>query len=218
MHSFDKRHRGNIVGQSNSFTVSFTAKIVISHMNRPNIILTGFMGSGKTTVGKLLARRLDYRFVDTDQLIEERSGLTIPEIFRQKGESFFRALETEIARELATGQGMVISTGGKLMLDAVNAEVLAAGGRVFCLIASPEETLKRVSMDSAHKRPLLDTADPLNSIVNLLRERQEGYGQFCKINTTGKSPEEVENDILAIFADDPPPAPPTCQKNTSVTS
>ena len=176
-------------------------------MRKPNIILTGFMGSGKTTVGKLLARHLDYRFVDTDQLIEERSGLTIPEIFRQKGEASFRALETEIARELATERGLVISTGGRLMLDAVNAEALGAGGRVFCLIASPEETLKRVSMDSAHKRPLLDTIDPLDAIVSLLQERRHGYGQFCEIDTTGKSPEEVRDDLLAIFHNDSAPSP-----------
>ncbi len=168
-------------------------------MKRPNIILTGFMGSGKTTVGKLLARQLGYQFVDTDHLIEQRCGMTVPKLFKQKGEETFRAMEADIAKELGAGQGMVISTGGKLMLDPKNAQVLGSSGRVFCLIASPEETLKRVSLENGGKRPLLDTRDPLERIITLLQERQAGYSRFCRIVTTGKSPEEVGDDVLKIF-------------------
>ena len=84
-------------------------------MSKPNIILTGFMATGKTTVGKRLAEQLDYDFVDTDELIVERSGQTVAEIFRQKGEAAFRRMESEISQELGGKEGLVVSTGGRLM-------------------------------------------------------------------------------------------------------
>jgi shikimate kinase len=172
-------------------------------MTKPNIILTGFMGSGKTTVGKLLAKQLSYNFVDTDSLIEQRCGMTVQELFKTKGEEVFRIMEADIARELGTGQGMVISTGGGLMLNPTNARALSASGRIFCLVASPEETLKRVSIDSGAQRPLLDMATPLDRIVELLQERQDGYSRFQQIVTTGKSPEEVADNLLKIFRENP---------------
>jgi shikimate kinase len=172
-------------------------------MTKPNIILTGFMGSGKTTVGKLLAKQLGYNFVDTDHLIEQRCGMTVQELFKTRGEEVFRIMEADIARELGTGQGMVISTGGKLMLNPTNARALGTSGRVFCLVASPEETLRRVSVDSGTKRPLLDTTNPLDQIVGLLQERQDGYSRFCRIVTTDKSPAEVAENLLKIFLENP---------------
>lgn len=168
-------------------------------MSRPNIILTGFMGCGKTTVGKLLARHLKYAFVDTDQLIEERSGMSIPEIFASRGEAAFRALEAEVARELGTGEGMVIATGGRLMLAPGNAETLGARGEVFCLAARPEDILRRVSRKSQAVRPLLDAADPLARIVELTREREAGYARFRQIDTSGKNPQKVMQEILALI-------------------
>ncbi len=168
-------------------------------MNRPNIILTGFMGSGKTTVGKLLARKLSYDFIDTDQMIEQRCGMTVLELFQTKGEKIFRAMEADISQELGARRGLVVSTGGKLMLDPDNAQALRAAGRVYCLVASPEETFKRVSLDTSAKRPLLDTVSPLDKIAELLRERQAGYNQYCQIVTTGKSPEEVAENVLENF-------------------
>lgn len=168
-------------------------------MTRPNTILTGFMGSGKTTVGKLLAQKLGYEFIDTDRLIEMRCGMTIQELFKIRGEKVFRTMEAKTACELGAGQGMVISTGGKLMLDPANAQALGAGGQVFCLVASPEETLRRVAADTGAKRPLLETTNPLDRITELLQQRQDGYNMFCQIVTTGKSPEEVADSLLEIF-------------------
>jgi len=168
-------------------------------MNRPNIILTGFMGCGKTTVGKLLARQLQYEFVDTDHLIEERSGMSIPEIFKSRGEAAFRSLEATVARELGAGEGMVIATGGRLMLDPENARILGMSGSVFCLAARPEEILQRVSRKSQAARPLLNSPDPMARIVELTREREESYARFPQISTSGKSPQEVMQDILARF-------------------
>ena len=101
--------------------------------HRKNIILTGFMGTGKTTVGKLLAQRLGYRFVDTDELIQARQKRSIPEIFTESGEAAFRAMEREIAPELAAQEGLIISTGGGMMLDPANIVALAQKGQIFLL-------------------------------------------------------------------------------------
>ena len=125
-----------------------------------NIVLTGFMGTGKTTVGRLLAERLGYEFVDTDSLIEQRHG-TIAEIFRSRGEDAFRQIERELAAELGDRQGLVISTGGRLMLDPRNVASLSRNGRVFCLVATPDEILDRIVKDEAGiERPLLSVPDP----------------------------------------------------------
>lgn len=167
-----------------------------------NIILTGFMGTGKTTVGLLLAKRLQYRFVDTDQLIAQRCGMTVDELFRTRGEKVFRDMEADTAREFGGGEGVVISTGGRLMLDPANARVLTANGRVFCLVATPEEILRRVSADNGGKRPLLDTAKPLARVVELLEERRGGYAQFTQITTSGRSPQQIVRQIVDILDQD----------------
>ncbi len=172
-------------------------------MSKFNIILTGFMATGKTTVGKLLAAQLGYDFVDTDELIEARSGQTIAEIFSEKGETAFREMEAAIARELADKDGLVISTGGRLMLDASNAEVLSRQGRVFCLVATPEEIMARVANDTGVRRPLLEVPDPIERIVEIMQQREEGYGRFPQLATSDKMPEEVIKDLAGIIQADP---------------
>lgn len=173
-------------------------------MNRPNLILTGFMGTGKTTVGRLLARELDYEFVDSDALIEAREGCTIADIFRGRGEGAFRALEAEAARELAGRRGLVIATGGRMMLDRENAAVLGRTGRVFCLRAAPGEILARVSGPGQPRRPLLETGAPLDRIAALLAERAAGYARFERIETGGRAPEAVCREILKALGVDVP--------------
>jgi shikimate kinase len=157
-----------------------------------NIVLTGFMGTGKTTVGRLLAERLGFGFVDTDELVVQRDGRTIPTIFAEEGEAYFRGLETAVALELSTQSNLVIATGGRLMLDPVNAAALEKNGRVFCLTASPEEILARVGGGG---RPLLNVPDPAARIRGLLAERAAGYGRYPQINTTGKTADEVVWEI-----------------------
>ncbi len=169
-------------------------------MQQANIILTGFMASGKSTVGALLASRLGYRFVDTDHLIEQRSGMSVQELFRQRGEPAFRAMEAELARELGSGKGMVISTGGGLMVDPANARALGASGRVFCLVATPAEILHRVTTDTASCRPLLQSPDPQARIESLLAERTQQYSRFRQLDTTGKTPEEVVERLLETIS------------------
>ncbi len=168
-------------------------------MTRPNIIITGFMGTGKTTVGKLLATQLGYDFVDTDELIVARSGQTVEEIFQEKGEAAFRKMEAAVARELAGKEGLVISTGGRTMLDPTNAAALSKSGRVFCLVARPEEIMERLARDPEIRRPLLDGPDPIARIVEIMREREKGYARFPQLVTSGKSPEELTTLLIEIL-------------------
>jgi shikimate kinase len=172
-------------------------------MSRPNIILTGFMGTGKTTVGKLLAKKLDYAFVDTDDLIVERSGQTVTDIFHEKGEAEFRRMESEIAQELGEKEGLVVSTGGRLMLNPANAESLGRSGRVFCLVATPEEILRRVESDTQIRRPLLEGPNPIERIIDLLRQRKEGYIRFPQMVTSDKTPDEVTRNLISIIQANP---------------
>lgn len=159
-------------------------------------MLTGFMGTGKTTVGQLIARELGWAFVDTDHLIIERHG-SIDEIFAEQGEGTFRELERQAAAEAATGRHQVIATGGRMLLDPANADVLTATGRVFCLAASAEEIIHRLRADvDGPVRPLLAGDDPAAAVARLLNERAAGYGQFEQVVTTGRSPQDIATDII----------------------
>ena len=172
-------------------------------MKKPNIILTGFMATGKTTVGRLLAEELGYEFVDTDELIEARSGQSVAEIFHHKGEAAFRDMEADLARELADKQGRVISTGGRMMLDPENAAALSKSGRVFCLVATAEEILQRVAEDTHHRRPLLEVPNPIERIVELLEQREADYGRFPQMVTSDKIPEEVTKILSGLYQASP---------------
>lgn len=168
-------------------------------MAKANIILTGFMGTGKSTVGRLLARQLGYTFVDTDALIQERAGQSIPDIFRDQGEAVFRAMEASIALELGGKQGLVIATGGRMMLEPANAAALGRTGRVFCLVATAEEIMARVSADPGVKRPLLAASDPMARIVELMRRREEGYSRFTQITTSEKTPQQIARYLIDLY-------------------
>jgi 3-dehydroquinate synthase len=167
-------------------------------MNQINITLTGFMGTGKSTVGQLLAEQHSLVFVDSDNLIEERDGRSVATIFREEGEPFFRRLEAEIARELAKRRGMVIATGGRMMLDANNAAALEATGPVFCLTAEADTILDRLA-DEPGQRPLLDVPDPWQRVRELQQEREAGYGRFAQIDTTGKTPQQIASQITVLL-------------------
>lgn len=111
-----------------------------------NIVLIGMMGCGKTTCGRLLSRRLGMPLVDTDVLIEQREGCAVSEVFRQKGEDYFRALETAVAQELGAGSGRIIATGGGMPLRAENRAALRQNGVVFFLRRDPAETYDSVNL------------------------------------------------------------------------
>jgi shikimate kinase len=167
-------------------------------MQKRNVVLTGFMGTGKSTVGRLLAALLGYAFVDTDELIVARDGRSIADIFREDGQTVFRRWEAVVARELAGQSGLVIATGGRLMLDEANAAALGANGRVFCLTAAPETILTRLHNDNG-RRPLLDVPNPAQQIERLLKERREKYGRFTQITTDDKAPAQIAAEILQMM-------------------
>ncbi len=163
-----------------------------------NIILTGFMATGKTAVGRALARRLGLEFVDTDELIIARDGRAIAAIFEQDGEARFRRREREIAAELAGRRGLVIATGGGLMLDPANAAALGATGPVFCLTADPATILKRAARRGG-SRPLLRGDDAEAKAEALLRQRAPAYARFRQIDTDGLSTSRVVEAIVAAL-------------------
>lgn len=162
-----------------------------------SIALIGFMGTGKTTVGKRLARRLGYTFVDSDSEIERRAGMPVREIFQEQGEEAFRSLEKEAVATLAPQPHHVISTGGGTILQAENTDLLKANCLVVWLTATPGVILKRVG--KAETRPLLAQArDPLARIRQLLDSRARYYeaAAHLQVDTTDRRPEAVVDEIL----------------------
>lgn len=142
-----------------------------------NLVLVGFMGSGKSSVGRLAARTLGFPFVDTDQIVVERAGRPISDIFQTEGEAAFRALETEAIESLANKTRHVISTGGGAVLSGHNRRLLRALGFVVCLTASEDTLFERVSRNS--KRPLLQTENPRATLSQLIRDRGALYREVA---------------------------------------
>lgn len=167
-------------------------------MAQTNIILTGFMGTGKSTIGSALAARLGATFIDTDQLIEQRNNCQIAEIFARQGESAFRQMEAGVALELADRRGLVIATGGGFFTNQENIRILLQNGRIFCLTATPQEILCRVKKQE-QLRPLLQHPNPLERINQLLLEREPVYRQFPQIPTSGQTVEQVVSAIINLL-------------------
>lgn len=150
-----------------------------------NIYLVGMMGAGKTTVGRLLARRLKLRFVDSDHEIESRCGVKIPLVFEIEGEAGFRARESQVLAELIALEGIVLGTGGGAVLSADNRSLLAANGTVVYLRARPEDLYERVRQD--RNRPLLASDDPLGRLSELYAERDPLYRSIADLTVdTGR--------------------------------
>lgn len=139
----------------------------------PNLILIGFMGSGKTSIGRLVAHRLRFRFLDTDALLVERAGMEIPDIFAKHGEDHFRDLETRAIQSLVAQERCVIATGGGAVLREENRKLLRTLGFVALLTARHDVIFERVGHQS--KRPLLHTANPQQTVELLLAEREPAY-------------------------------------------
>ncbi|MBI4340906.1 MAG: AAA family ATPase [Candidatus Omnitrophica bacterium] len=156
-----------------------------------NITLIGFMGTGKTTVGKRLAKRLGWRFVDVDEQIETSAKKPVPRIFAEHGEPVFRRLEERIVRRLVRGDQQVIATGGGAFVDPKNRSRLRASGPVVCLTARPKIILQRLGRRIA-ARPLLQGGDPLERIKTLLARRAKAYAKAdAVIDTSDLSAEQV---------------------------
>ncbi len=140
-----------------------------------NLALAGFMGTGKTSVGRLVAGILHFEFVDTDEMIETQTGRRIAQIFTEDGEPAFRKIESEMVRQLSCRRNLVISTGGGLILNQDNLDSLKQHAWVVCLWASAETIYHRIR-NQTH-RPLLQCPDPLARIRELLGERDSAYRQ-----------------------------------------
>lgn len=161
-----------------------------------NIVLTGFMGTGKTTIGQLLAEELHRQFFDTDQIIEERLDAKISEIFKKIGEPKFREFETQTIALISSLEDCVISCGGGAVVNPVNVKYLNKNGIIINLYASPEHLVKR--LHEYDTRPLLkQMANPFEGIKKLLAQRQKAYEKCAfAVNTDDLSPEQVVEKIL----------------------
>jgi shikimate kinase len=163
-----------------------------------NIALIGFMGTGKSSVGRLLAESLHFEFVDTDDLIEAHAGKTIAEIFAQDGEPAFRELEKQTVAELVKRSKFIIATGGGLGASQPNLDSLKTHSLVVCLWSSPEKIWQRVRHQ--HHRPLLADPDPLSKIKTLLAAREPFYKQAdVMMNTDSRSIKAVAQQVAHQF-------------------
>ena len=163
-----------------------------------NIALCGFMGTGKSSVGRLVAEQLHFAFLDTDTVIEARAGKSVAQIFAEQGEAAFRELEQRIVKELELRDRTVISTGGGLIVNPENLASLQRHAYVVCLWASPETIFSRVK-NQGH-RPLLHEPEPLEKICRLLAERKPFYKQAdAHLTTELRSPREVAQQVLHQF-------------------
>jgi 3-dehydroquinate synthase len=163
---------------------------------KSNIFLVGLMGSGKTTVGRALAKRLNKRFVDSDHEIEARTGASISLIFEIEGEASFRQREAEVIKDLTAQQDIVLATGGGAVLRPENREYLKSRGTVIYLRASVSSILQRTSHDKS--RPLLQTADPRKRIEQLSQEREPLYREVADIIIETGRP-NVQLQVQAIL-------------------
>jgi shikimate kinase/3-dehydroquinate synthase len=166
-------------GQSILAVFFISTGLVVPHPKNNNIFLVGLMGAGKTTIGRLLARKLNRRFVDADHEIEARTGATIPWIFEIEGEACFRRREADVIRDLSAQQGLVLATGGGAVLDPVSRALLAERGTVIYLRASIGSILQRTAHDK--NRPLLQTADPRGKLEQLWTERDPLYREIADL-------------------------------------
>ncbi len=164
-----------------------------------NLVITGFMGTGKTRVGQAVSRILGRPFLDMDAEIEARVGKSIPRLFAEEGEAAFRRSESALCRELAERQGLVVATGGGALVDAANRAAMMASGTVVCLTAEPGELLRRLREHGPTERPLLDVADPGAEARRLLAARRGAYAAIpWQVDTTGRSVAEVAAEVADL--------------------
>lgn len=171
------------------------------NMNKKDsIALIGFMATGKTTIGRLLAKALgeDYQFIETDKLIVNEVGKTIPQIFQEEGEIKFREYEIQISKKISHLHKIVVSCGGGIVLNRINIEYLKKNCYIVLLKANAEEIYKRIIKEGIEKRPKISADNPKEQIKNLLEQRENLYMNVAEIiiNTTGKRKTEIITEIL----------------------
>jgi shikimate kinase len=163
-----------------------------------NIILTGFMGTGKSSVGKMLAQKTGYVFCDLDAIIVGQTGMSINEIFAKHGEAYFRELEANAVKQISSADKQVVATGGGAVIREDNRMLLRKSGIIVNLEASVEEIYTRLSNDS--ERPLLTDRKSAEKLAELLEQREQYYADAdIRIDTTGRKVEDVVQEILLIL-------------------
>jgi shikimate kinase len=167
---------------------------------KPSLSLTGFMFSGKSSVGRSLARRLGLEYVDLDNRIVERAGKSIEQIFREDGEADFRRIEREVVAEVLPVPGRVVAAGGGAIIDPENRGILRANSCVIWLKASPEAVLARLRASRGRVRPLLEVEDPEAEVRRLIEARREYYEQCdLTMDTDGLGVRAVARKIIETF-------------------
>jgi len=168
-------------------------------MNAPNIYLIGLMGSGKTTLGKSLAKKLNRPFIDTDQLIEQKSGVDVSMIFEFEGEVGFRERETKLLSEIALKKEHIVSTGGGIILSKYNRDVIAKSGIIFYLKTQPAELFIRLQNDKT--RPLLQGTNLKEKLTKIYAERSTLYEMTADyiIETKNKKISQILTNIEEIM-------------------
>ncbi|MHA1105771.1 MAG: shikimate kinase [Promethearchaeota archaeon] len=169
-------------------------------MLKSSVALIGFMGTGKTTIGKLLVKKLggEYQFIEMDQLIEQMAGKSIPEIFIQDGEVTFREFEINVCQKVSTLEKVVISCGGGAVLDKKNVENLKKNCTIILLESTIEIILNRILKDGIQERPVIDKEDPIKEIKKLFYLRNPIYQAVADIiiDTENKDKVVVVNEII----------------------
>lgn len=166
-----------------------------------NLVLVGFSCSGKTTLGRNLARRLRMQFVDSDRYVEELTGRSIPDIFREDGEAGFREIEADAIAAIVAERRQVISTGGGAFVNQRNRDALRDGNLVVHLQVRPETVVDRLrNSRSGRPRPLLESADPLGRVIELMEQRKEAYSAaHVTIGVDGRSRYELVGELTRRF-------------------
>lgn len=161
-----------------------------------NIVLTGFMGAGKTTIGKLLSEKLSFPFFDTDKIIEQNANMSIPEFFEKLGEKEFRNYEMEVVKLLSGTEGCVISCGGGIVLNKTNIDLLSKNGIIVYLNASIDMILKRIVDDK--NRPIIAAMEnPKDEIEKLFNKRKQFYQRYnFSFDVDNLTPDTIVTNII----------------------
>lgn len=164
------------------------------------IVLCGFMGTGKSAVGRALSKMIRYQFFDSDRELEAKEGRSIPQIFEQEGEAYFRALEKETIFKLAQSENTILSIGGGALLNPEVFQLLASKGKMILLEATADEIAKRLGHEN--ERPLLKGGNRKKKILELMKQREPIYAQIqLKLDTTGLAVDEVVQRVYSLLED-----------------